>query len=117
MILATAHCNLCFIRVPQNEKYFLIPAWIKSPNHASNITHTPDQRSLGEEIPGHALHDKGLPRQTGVVTLVSSQERKALAVQLINRLSTVDDLVVNRWFHSSVGLKYECPDMPCMETV
>ena len=36
------------------------------------------------EIPGHALHEIGLQRQIGVGTLVSSQERRALAVPLIN---------------------------------
>ena len=41
-------------------------------------------------IPGHALHEKGLQRQIGDGTLVSSQERRALAVPLINRGSTAD---------------------------
>ena len=41
-------------------------------------------------FPGHALHEKGLQRQIGVGTLVSSQERRALAVPLINRGSTAD---------------------------
>ena len=36
-------------------------------------------------IPGHALHEKGLQRQKGASPLVSSQERRALAVPLINR--------------------------------
>ena len=39
-------------------------------------------------VPGHALHEKGLQRQIGVGTLVSSQERRALLVPLINRGST-----------------------------
>ena len=43
---------------------------------------------LWYRIPGHALHEKGLQRQIGVVTLVSSQERRALAVPVINRLQT-----------------------------
>ena len=47
-------------------------------------------------IPGHALHEKGLQRQIGIGTLVSSQERRALAVLLINRLSTADQPRVNR---------------------
>ena len=42
-------------------------------------------RKLVPPIPGHALHEKGLQRQIGVGTLVSSQERRALAVPLINR--------------------------------
>ena len=42
-----------------------------------------------------------------VVTLVSSQKRRALAVPLINRLSTADEPVVNRGFYSSVGFKNE----------
>ena len=36
-------------------------------------------------IPGHALHEKGLHRQKGAGPLVSSQERRVLAVPLINR--------------------------------
>ena len=36
-------------------------------------------------VPGYALHEKGLQRQTGVGTLVSSQERRAIAVSVINR--------------------------------
>ena len=47
-------------------------------------------------IPGHALHEKGLQRQIGVSTLVSSQERRALAIPLINRLSTAGQPLVNR---------------------
>ena len=39
-------------------------------------------------VPGHALHEKGLQRQVGVGTLVSSQERRALLVARINRGST-----------------------------
>ena len=37
---------------------------------------------------GHALHEKGLQRQTGVGTLVSRPEQRALLVPVINRLST-----------------------------
>ena len=37
------------------------------------------------QIPGHALHEKGLQRQIGVGTLVNSQQRRALAVPVINR--------------------------------
>ena len=36
-------------------------------------------------IPGYALHEKGLQRQIGVDTLVNSQQRRALAVPVINR--------------------------------
>ena len=36
-------------------------------------------------FPGHALHEKGLPRQKGDGPLVSSQEQRALLVLLINR--------------------------------
>ena len=57
-----------------------------------------------EDIRGHALHKKGLQRQTGVGTLVSSQQRKALAVPLLNRGSTAGQLLVNRLFCSSTGL-------------
>ena len=37
-------------------------------------------------FPGHAWHEKGLQRQTGVGTLVSIQERRVLLVPVINRL-------------------------------
>ena len=36
-------------------------------------------------IPGHALHEKGLQRQIGVGTLLSSQKRRALFVPRFNR--------------------------------
>ena len=39
-------------------------------------------------VPGHALHEKGLKRQTSVGTLVSNLRKTALLVQVINRLST-----------------------------
>ena len=44
---------------------------------------------LAAQIPGHALHEKGLQRQKGVGPLVGSQERRALLVPLINRVKTV----------------------------
>ena len=47
------------------------------------------------------MHEKGLQIQKGVGTLVSSQERRALAVPLINRLSTAGQPRVNRG--STVG--------------
>ena len=37
------------------------------------------------KIPGHALHEKGLQRQIGDGTLVSSQKRRAAVVPRINR--------------------------------
>ena len=43
------------------------------------------QNSNVELFPGHALHEKGLQRQIGVGTLVSSQERRALFVPRIYR--------------------------------
>ena len=46
-------------------------------------------------FPGHALYDKDLQRQISVGTLVSSQERRALAVQLMNRLSFAGQSLVN----------------------
>ena len=55
-------------------------------------------------ILGHALHEKGSQRQIGVGTLVSSQERRALADPLINRGLTAGQPRVNRWFRSSIGL-------------
>ena len=47
--------------------------------------HTAQTLSATIIIPGHALHEKGSQRQIGVGTQVSSQERKALFVPLINR--------------------------------
>ena len=41
-------------------------------------------------IPGHALHEKGLQRQKGIVPLVVGQEQRALFVPLVNRRSTGD---------------------------
>ena len=41
-----------------------------------------------QQIPGHALHEKGSQRQKSIGPLVSSQERRAAVVSLINRLST-----------------------------
>ena len=49
-----------------------------------------------KDVRGHALHEKGLQRQLGVGTLVSSQERRALLVPLMNPLQTADGPVVNR---------------------
>ena len=45
-------------------------------------------QALFVPVPGHALHEKGLQRQIGVGTLVRSQERRAIAVPVINRGST-----------------------------
>ena len=55
-------------------------------------------------VPGHALHEKGLQRQIGVGTLVNSQQRRALAVSVINRGSTGYKPRVNRTFCSLNGL-------------
>ena len=55
-------------------------------------------------FPGHALHEKGLQRQTGVGSLVRSQERRAAVVPRINRLSTARQPPVNRLSCSSIGL-------------
>ena len=41
-------------------------------------------------VPGHALREKSLQKIIGAGTLLSSQERRALAVPLINRWSTAD---------------------------
>ena len=41
--------------------------------------------SGGQELPGHALHEKGLQRQKGFGPLVSSQDERALLVPLMNR--------------------------------
>ena len=40
------------------------------------------------QVPGHALHEKGLQKQKGDSPLFSSQEQRALLVPVINRLST-----------------------------
>ena len=37
------------------------------------------------KVPAHALYEKGLQRQIGVCTLLSSKQRRALAVPVINR--------------------------------
>ena len=55
-------------------------------------------------IIGHALHEKGLQWQIGVGTLVSSQERRALAAPLIKNLLTAGQMRINRWFRSGIGL-------------
>ena len=57
----------------------------------------PDFAKVCFVIPGHALHEKGLQRQIGVGSLVSSQERMALFVALINGRSTGGQPVVSRW--------------------
>ena len=46
-------------------------------------------------IPGHALQEKDLQRQKGVVTLVSSQEQRASAVLLMNWLSTAGQTLIS----------------------
>ena len=55
-------------------------------------------------VPEHALHEKGLQRQIAVGTLVNSQQRRALAVPLLNRGQTTDQPLVNRRFCSSTDL-------------
>ena len=51
-------------------------------------------------IPGNALHEKDLQRQIGDGTLVSSLERRALAVPRINRGQTADEprVLFPHWF-------------------
>ena len=55
-------------------------------------------------FPGHALHEKGLQRQTSFGPLVSSQERRALAVTLIICSSTARQPVI---VGSPWGFTYE----------
>ena len=62
------------------------------------------QGMSGEKILGHALHEKGIQRQKAVRTLVNSQQRRALAVPLLNSCSTADEPLVNGDFCSSTGL-------------
>ena len=65
-------CIKCAYRVKQ----YRVKKYIKKLSIKEQRTHF---------VPGHALHEKGLQRQISVVTLVSSQERRALFVPLINR--------------------------------
>ena len=51
----------------------------------SNSATLPRDIIANRMIPGHALHEKGLQRQIGVGTLVNNQQRRALAVPVINR--------------------------------
>ena len=46
---------------------------------------SPSGTRLRCEVPGYALHEKGLQGQKGVVPLVGSQEQRALLVPVINR--------------------------------
>ena len=55
----------------------------------------PEQVYPNQIIPGHALHEKGLQGQIGDGTLVSSQERRALAVLVINRLSNAGQTLIS----------------------
>ena len=72
-------------------------------NHWQNADHAPAHANKPSTVifcsfcfnhldyfPGHALHEKGLQRQIGDGTLVSSQERRAAVVPRINRVSTAD---------------------------
>ena len=71
----------------------------KSSNAQANAKHQSSNnmaKQLFSRIPANVLHEKGLQRQIGVGTLVSSQERRALAVPLINRLSAAGQPLVNR---------------------
>ena len=45
-------------------------------------------------VPGHALHEKSLQRQKGVAPLVSSQDERALAVPVVNRLSIAGQTLI-----------------------
>ena len=49
-------------------------------------------------VPGHALHQKGLQKQIAVGTLVSSQQRRALAVPRLNHWSTAGQPLVKLCF-------------------
>ena len=62
-------------------------------------------------FPGHALHEKRLQRQKGVVLLVSSQEQRAYFVPRI-RKSLTNRLSIGRYVPPSVF-----PDMPSMKRV
>ena len=53
----------------------------KNDNSNDNSNHN-DNNNI---IPGHALHEKCLQRQKGVVPLVGSQEQRALIAPLVNR--------------------------------
>ena len=55
---------------------------------------TPGTSETRIEIPGHAMHEKGLQRQIAVGTLFNSQQRRALAVPRLNRWSTAGQPLV-----------------------
>ena len=67
-------------------------------------------------VPGHALHEKGLQRQLAVGTLVNRQQRRALAVPLLNRGQIADEPRANRGFCSSTGLHWISFVRACEET-
>ena len=68
------------------------------------------------QVPGHAMHEKGLQRQIAVGTLVNSQQRRALAVSQLNRWSTAGQPLVNRTFCSSTVLNRISFVRACEET-
>ena len=77
---AKALCHRLYIRRNSNgmsswHRRFGQP-WLDKDNFAF---------SQKAQILGHALHEKGLPEEKGIVTLVSSHEERALLVLLINR--------------------------------
>ena len=74
-------CCVGGLRVVWGEPLFMGGA----SSHESNRWSPPPLRPSLPYFPGHALHEKGLQRQMGVGTLVSSQEERALLVLVINR--------------------------------
>ena len=66
---------------------------LSSPIFSARRTKNPRSSTFAAErtyeepslVPGHALHEKGLQIQIGVVPLVGSQEQRALLVPVINR--------------------------------
>ena len=86
------------------------------PCHAMPCYSMPCRALRSHVIPGHALHEKGLQRQTGVGPLVSSQEQRALLVSVISRLSTNCQPVVNCSLCSFIGLHRISLVRACGET-
>ena len=92
---ASAACEvLCFLNLSIWTQVWLLCDLSGWATFALN--HKAYQTLNSLPIPGHALHEKGLQRQISVGTLVSSQERRALAVLVVNRLSTAGQPRVNR---------------------
>ena len=95
----------CFLGEPSRRRPIHCPATPRTAAPPCAALSRPARGMSGlwaPQIPGHALHEKGLQIQKGVGPLVSSQEQRALLVPRINNLSTACQPVVV--FLSSIGL-------------